>query len=136
MSQCVAVGEYQDTSGNYQGLLLTGSGSSWTAAEAPLPADASSTGGAGLTGVSCPSASQCVVAGHYAGASGATQGLLLTGSGDSWTATRAPAPSNADGSGYAYVMGVSCASASQCVADGDYKDTSGDGQIYLLNGSA
>ena len=66
-----------------------------------------------MTGVSCPSASQCVVAGHYGGTSGDTQGLLLTGSGSSWTATRAPVPSNADGSGYVYVMGVSCSSASR-----------------------
>jgi len=135
-SQCVAVGEYQDASGNDQGLLLTGSGSSWTAAEAPLPADANSTAGAGMNDVSCPSASQCVVAGHYTGTSGDTQGLLLTGSGSSWTATRAPTPSNADGSGTVYVMGVSCSSASQCVADGDYTDTSGDAQVYLLTGSA
>ena len=136
-SQCVAVGYYQDTSGVEQGLLLTWSGSSWTAAEAPLPANADEDNGfAGVYDLSCPSASQCVAVGEYQDTSGNDRGLLLTGAGSSWTATRAPAPSNADGSGNVYVVRVSCPSASQCVADGDYQDTSGDAQVYLLTGSA
>ncbi len=39
-TSCVAVGDYQDASGNELGLLLTKSGSSWVAGKAPLPADA------------------------------------------------------------------------------------------------
>jgi hypothetical protein len=42
-SQCVAVG-FTDVSGVPQGLLLTESSGSWTAAEAPLPAGASDSG--------------------------------------------------------------------------------------------
>ena len=65
-SQCIAVGGAQ---------VLTDSGGSWTAAEAPLPAGASD---GGLMGVACVSASQCVAVGGYSDASGAEEGLLLT----------------------------------------------------------
>jgi hypothetical protein len=34
---CIAVGSYTDTAGGEDGLLLTGPGPTWTAAEAPLP---------------------------------------------------------------------------------------------------
>ena len=63
-----------------QGLLLNGAGSLWTAMESPLPSNASDTPDAGFFGASCPSASQCVVAGHYTGTSGDGQVYLLTGS--------------------------------------------------------
>jgi hypothetical protein len=39
-TSCVAVGMYYDTSGNTEGLLLTDSSGSWSAAEAPLPSGA------------------------------------------------------------------------------------------------
>jgi hypothetical protein len=48
--------------------------------ESPLPSNASDTPDAGFFGASCPSASQCVVAGHYTGTSGDGQVYLLTGS--------------------------------------------------------
>ena len=51
-------------------LLVTGSGTSWTAAEAPLPANAAADPGAGLGSVACPSASSCVAAGVYTDSSG------------------------------------------------------------------
>jgi hypothetical protein len=107
-SQCVATGDYTDKSGVTDGLLLTDSGGSWTAAEAPLPADASATDpGAGLSGVSCLAASQCVVTGGYYGASGGSQGMLLTDPDGSWRAVSAPDSGE-----------ISCSAASQCVIAG------------------
>ena len=46
---CAAVGNYFDSSGNYEGLLLTQTAGTWTAAEAPLPANAGSTPRSGLS---------------------------------------------------------------------------------------
>jgi len=130
-SSCVAVGRYADSSGSYQGVLLTGSGTSWTATEAPLPA-----GGYGvyLTSVTCPSPSSCVAAGYYNDSSG-EQGLLLTGSGTSWTATKAPAPAGATADPSTMVNWVTCPSASSCVAVGSYADSAGNVQGLLLTGS-
>ena len=93
-SQCVAVG-YAAVSEVQEGLLLTESGGSWTAAESPLPAGASDPF---LMGVSCESASQCVAAG-FTDVSGVPQGLLLTESSGSWTAAEAPLPAGASDSG-------------------------------------
>ena len=95
-SSCVATGDYTDSSGNTQALLVTGSGTSWTAAEAPLPANAAADPDAFFPGsVACASASSCVATGFYTDSSGNIQGLLVTGSGTSWTAAEAPLPANA-----------------------------------------
>lgn len=137
--QCVAVGRYLDNSGHVQGLLLTLAGGTWTAAEAPLPPNADGSW-AFLSGVSCVSPSFCVVTGNYGDSkasdtSGEGDGLLLTLSGGTWTATEAPLPANADHTG-AYVNGVSCASSSSCVAVGSFNapapGTGGDAGYGLL----
>ena len=149
-SSCVAAGFYTDSSGNIQGVLVTGSGTSWTAAEAPLPANAAADPAAGLTSVACPSASSCVAAGFYTDSSGNRQGLLVTGSGTSWTAAEAPLPANAAADPAAGLGSVACASASSCraggfyvacasasscVAAGFYTDSSGNRQGLLVTGS-
>ena len=69
--------------------------SGWTAAEAPLPAGAAANPGVSVTSVTCPSASSCVAVGTYLDSAGNLQGLVLTGSGTSWTAAEAPLPAGA-----------------------------------------
>ena len=121
-----------------QGLLLTGSGSAWTAIQAPLPANASTNATliGELNSVACPSMSQCVAAGIYTGKSSNEQGLLLTGPGSLWTATQAPLPANATTSPPdAQLEPLACASTSECVAAGKYFSGSGiDG--LLVTGSS
>ncbi len=63
--ECVAVGDYNDSSANFQGLLLTGHGSSWTAAKPPLPAGASTRPQTLISSVACPSPRECVAIGSY-----------------------------------------------------------------------
>jgi hypothetical protein len=139
--ECVAVGQYKDSSGNGEGVLLTGSGTTWTATEAPLPGDAiidpSSADPfiASIASVACPSVGDCVAVGSYQDSSGQRQGLLVTGSGTTWTATKAPLPDGASAFPGAEVDGVSCASATACVAIGSYQDSSGQLQGLLLTGS-
>jgi len=139
VSQCVATGQYTNTDGNYNGLLLTWSGGSWTAAEAPVPSDASSSVGNILSRVSCPSVSHCMAVGEYAGAT-SQLGMVLTWSGGSWTAAGLPLPANADTSAghQAFMTGISCSSDSQCAATG-YYNYDGQGQdpmvLTLANGS-
>jgi hypothetical protein len=79
VASCVATGTYEPSSGGWQGLILTGSGTSWATAKAPLPAGAAATPQAFLQAVTCPSSSSCVAAGFYNDSSGNFQGLLLTG---------------------------------------------------------
>ncbi len=138
ISACVAVGFYTDTANHEQGLLLTLAGGLWTATEAPLPANGESGGDARLNGVSCPSVSSCVAAGFYGDSAGHDQGLLLTLAGGSWMATEAPLPANVGGNPFASLYGVSCPSASACVATGHYEDTANatDGLLLTLAGGS
>jgi hypothetical protein len=132
---CVAVGQYTASSGSTQGLLLTGSRSSWSAARAPLPAGAAASKNADLSYVACPVAASCVAAGTYTGASGNQPGLLLTRHGSSWTASQAPLPAGAPLSAAPTFSALACVAAS-CVVTGSYTDSSGHQQALLLAGPA
>lgn len=122
-SYCLAVGNYQSTSLYRAGLLLSWSGGKWTAAAAPGPADSF------LTGVSCPSPSYCVAVGESPDYS---EGVLLTWSGGTWTSAQAPLPADAASDPEAQLNSVSCPSASYCLAVGDYSDASGPDEEGLL----
>jgi hypothetical protein len=129
VGNCVALGEYTDSSGDGQGLLLTETAGTWGAGvEAPLPVNAKSSGGA-LSSVSCASAGNCVAVGNYG--SGSASGLLLTETAGQWTAARAALPANV--AGYAQLNSVSCASAGNCSAVGEYTDSSGNYHGVLLD---
>lgn len=140
VSECVAVGEYEEPTGfgAMDGLLLTWSGGTWTAAEAPLPANAGTNTGFSLDGVSCPSTSDCVAVGSYVDSSepgsGDSTGLLVTWSGGKWTAAKAPFPSNANSYPNANVNAVSCPSVSVCIASGTYLSPTNSAMGVLLTG--
>lgn len=123
---CAAVGSYKDNtaSNNTQGLLLSQSGGTWgtgvevTPPSTPTPA---SDPGVVLNSVSCPSVGNCSAVGQYS--SGATEGLLLTESGGTWSQAVAPTlPANASTSHNTPVTSVACASAGNCTAVGSYLD--------------
>jgi len=121
-ASCIATGAYQTTAGSFQGLIETLSGTTWTATQAPLPADAV-TGQhsfAVLRSIVCWSATSCVAAGYYTASTGGVQGLLETLSGTTWTPTRAPLPAGASASWGAFLYSVACSSAASCVAAGYY----------------
>jgi hypothetical protein len=130
-SKCIAAGQYQDASGNWEGLLLTRSGGTWTAAKAPQPGNAAKNPEIALNGLSCPATAKCVAVGVYADKSQRGEGLLLTWSGQAWAAAEAPRPSGIPGNAGQEVNAVSCPAPSQCVATGQYTDTS-DNEYGLL----
>jgi IPT/TIG domain len=131
---CVTVGFYNDTSGYQFGLIDSLTGGTWTATEAPEPANGN-VGYADLYGVSCATNTSCVTVGDYYDASFLYNGLIDTLSGGAWSATAAPEPANAgtdaDSHQHAVLNAVSCPSATSCGAVGDYDDTSGSQQGLL-----
>jgi hypothetical protein len=131
---CSAVGYYTDSSGNQQGLLLTETAGAWaTGVEAMLPPGAASNPTVQLTAVSCPSAGNCGVVGAYTDSSGNTQGVLLTETAGTWaTGVEAGLPANAGSNPFVAPFSVSCASAGNCGAVGNYGDSSGNQQGLLL----
>ena len=134
---CSAVGNYVDSSGDRQGLLLSESGGSWSAgAKATPPAEAAANPDAYSSSVSCASAGDCSAVGSYYDSSVHRQGLLLSESGGSWSAgAKATPPAEAGFNPYAYLPSVSCASAGNCSAVGYYADGSGYEQGLLLSES-
>lgn len=130
---CVAVGNYPATTGSASytaGLVLSESGGSWTAAQAPLPANASTSDPqAFVESVSCTAVGSCVAVGRYVDGTGATQGLLERLSGGAWTPNEAPLPAGAVTSGtgdYTELTAVSCPADGVCAAVGRYSGASGD----------
>jgi hypothetical protein len=105
---CVAVGDYTDTSGATDGVAISGSGSSWHAAETPLPANAERAGQfVELFADACPSARTCVAVGFYTDKSGNNDGVMLTGSQTKWQVAKVSGD---------WALEIACPSASSCVA--------------------
>ena len=131
---CVAAGSYTDSSGHGQGVLLTGHGSSWVATKAPLPRDAADDPAISFAAVACPSTTVCVAASSYTDASGVEQGLLVTGHGTTWAATKAPMPAGAASRPLVGLSHIACPSTTMCVVTGVYSDSPRSYQGLLLSG--
>ncbi len=125
---CTAVG-FSGTAA----MLVYRSGSGWKAATVPLPSSSSTS--ATLTTISCQSASNCVAAGDYH-TGGSQQGMLLSGHGASWTATRAPLPASAATHPHVVLSSAACPAVSWCVAVGQYTGSSKSAYGLLLTGHA
>jgi kumamolisin len=119
--KCVAVGDYVDSLGAH-GLVEMLSGASWSALQAPLPADAANTqDGLSLNSISCLNDGHCVSVGAYYDNAGNREGVVLVLSANSWSATEAPLPPDAVASNQSgWLSSVSCASDDNCVAIGNY----------------
>ena len=134
---CVAVGQYNTTSGVTEAVTLTLGGGAWRAAQAPLPSDANTSNpGAFLDGVTCPTTAFCVAGGGYTDMSGNFPALVETWNGTAWTPTRAVLPANA-GPANALLAGASCLSPTSCYVAGWYVDSSGhtQGLVETLGGT-
>ncbi len=115
VSDCWAVGSYQDSNGTSFNETLHWNGSAWSLGSTPQPG----THGNNLDAISCTSASNCwAVGGQYVtpcgyGCSPSNEALHWNGT--KWSLVTTPVGTGSDGS---YLSGVSCTSASDCWAVG------------------
>jgi PASTA domain len=137
---CSAVGSYETSTDDREGLLLTETAGTWgTGVEPALPANAATAQQGVLTSVSCASPGNCSAVGSYGHDTSSSDGVLLTETAGSWaTGVMATLPANADKTNQAelYLGAVSCPSAANCAAVGDYVDRRGEVQGLLLNEKA
>jgi cytochrome c551/c552 len=134
-SWCTAVGAYE-TGGSQMPLVVSiADGVPGAGAEAAIPQPAAADPDAYLSDVACPTSGACEAIGEYQNASGDQQNLVVAinqnGLGSA-TAVTPPANAYAD---YPDVVldGLSCSSASLCVAAGyDFYDSSYDSQAVLV----
>jgi hypothetical protein len=143
VGDCAAVGNYDDSSGHAQGLLLNESSGRWapgvwgTGVEAALPANAGSNPKVHLNSVSCTSAGNCAAVGTYVDSSGDRQGLLPSESAGRWgTGVEATPPANAGSNPVVLLTSVSCRSDGNCAAVGGFTDRSHHLQGLLLSESS
>jgi hypothetical protein len=137
---CEAVGSYNDSSSNTQGVLLSAIGGAWTrGTKAPLPMNAAADPQVQINGVSCASGGNCAAVGDYNATSPAgVQGLLETETAGTWVTpgleAGPPSPSTSPG---VNLSSVSCPSAGNCIAVGDFTDSFGrhQGLIETLSGT-
>jgi hypothetical protein len=131
-SDCWATGSYVSGSGYTQTLIEHWNGAAWFIFNSP---NTSSTQNNQLNAVACTSASNCWAAGSYVGGSGSTQTLIEHWNGSSWSIVTSPNTSSTQNND---LSGVSCGSASDCSAVGDYVSNSGIRQTLIerWNGSS
>jgi hypothetical protein len=120
---CVAVGDYQGTSGSGGefGLFDTETNGTWAAQAAPQPSAAAATQQVSLSGVSCSTPGPCAAIGHYVVGSGPSNTipsfLLQQSAAGIWSAEDAPLPSDAatGTSAQDQLSAVSCATSCEAV---------------------
>jgi hypothetical protein len=132
---CSAGGHYVDSSGSYQAFVVSETHGAWgTAEEVPGTAALNQGGSAGVHSVSCASAGNCSAGGYYTDSSGGLQAFVVSETGGTWRkAEEVPGTSTLNQSGDATLASVSCVSVGNCSAGGYYTDSSGNGQVFVVN---
>ncbi len=132
---CDAIGDYRDGSDRPWGLIDTYAAGTWTATQAPQPADAAPESGqdAGLESVSCPTPSFSATVGFYENTANQATGYVVSLSGGSWHAMVAPLPADATStaSDVSFARTVACSSPVACTVGGWYPDPAGHTQGFL-----
>jgi hypothetical protein len=118
VSSCEAVGIYQDSSGAFVPLGERWNGGAWHAQPVPNPARASTNY---LSGVSCPSASDCTAAGQGNG-DGTPLALGERWRDGRWNLENVPSPV---GAAENQLNGIACPATDRCVAVGAVGPTRG-----------
>jgi hypothetical protein len=117
--QCVAVGSDVGVDHTQRPVAETLSGKRWTAAALSLPAGSVPDGDGNpiLQGVSCVSTASCVAVGYAPGSAFTEHPMAEVLTGGRWEPVRLPLPRGAAGHS-AWLSGVSCVTATNCVAVG------------------
>jgi len=133
-TQCAAIGAYVRNNAQYNGAVLwTLTGTTWTATEAALPADAASSSFPQADAVACEPSGTCAATGTYSGHSSVGQGALWTWTGSTWTVSPAPGPADAsDGFSNAHPP-LSCGTGGVC-AGALQTNVPNPDELWLLSG--
>jgi hypothetical protein len=124
-SDCWAVGDYTNSAGAFLNEALHWNGKSWKLVATPNP-QGTGRGEQNVTyGVSCSSKSNCLSVGYGFDHSGAYVNQALRWNGKRWVAVSVPQPGGRHANSYGYLQGLSCLTASDCWADGGYRNAAG-----------
>jgi hypothetical protein len=132
---CTAVGANDDSQGAREGMLLTETGGTWSAAtEAVPPPGAGTEAYVTLSSVSCASPGNCGAVGDYLDSAGHLQGILLDQVAGTWSSgVEVQPPTGAGSDPYVEMASVSCPAPGNCSAAGTYTSSSDEQQGLLVN---
>ena len=131
---CSAGGPYTDRSRHSQAFVVSEVNGVWRRAEeVPGTAALNAGGRAAINSVSCGSAGNCSVGGGYTDRSGHLQAFVVSEVNGVWRrAEEIPGTATLNAGGYAAIGSVSCASARNCSAGGQYTDRSRHLQGFVV----
>jgi hypothetical protein len=130
---CGAAGSYTQTSTNQQAFVVVEKNGTWGTAQ-EVAGTLNAGGQAQANSVSCASAGNCSAGGSYTGKSGNIQAFVVGEVNGSWgTAEEVPGIAGLNAGGLAEFNSVSCASAGNCGAGGDYTDGPGNFQAFVVS---
>jgi hypothetical protein len=136
---CGAGGLYTDASGHWQAFVVNQTNGTWgTAEEVPGTAALNAGGRAQIHSVSCSSAGNCSAGGSYASSSTdgvpTYQAFVVSETNGTWgKAKEVRGTASLNAGGYAEINSVSCSSAGNCVAGGDYTNGSAATEAFTVS---
>ena len=133
---CTAVGYFKNAAGNREAFTMTSTGGVWGQAVPAVFANGvqNSVPDDFLNWVSCASAGYCTAAGRYKDVNGNTQAFTMTSTGGTWGQVTPIVFANGvqSASPAAYMNSVTCVSAGNCVAVGQFKSSSTYFEAFIL----
>jgi hypothetical protein len=131
---CSAGGSYADSAGHRQPFVVSQVNGIWhTAIEVPGTAALNQGGDALIFSLSCGAAGNCSAGGYYTDGAGHDQAFVVSQTGGTWhTAVEVPGSAALNRGGGADTAAMSCAAAGNCGAGGDYTDSAGHDQVFVV----
>ena len=132
---CAAGGSYVDSSNNRQAFVVSETNGTW-GKQLKVPGTAALNSGefASVYAVSCASAGNCSAGGSYTDSLSDQQAFVVSEINGTWHgAIEVPGTAVLNQSGDAAILAVACTSAGHCSAGGDYYDSSGHFQVFVVN---
>jgi hypothetical protein len=132
---CVAGGYYTDHAHRNQAFVVTERSGLWgNAIKLPGTAALDGGGNAQVLSVSCPSAGNCAAGGYYTDHAHHIQAFVASERSGQWgNAIEVPGSAALNAGGNAQVFSVSCPTASNCAAGGEYADRSSRFQAFVAS---
>jgi hypothetical protein len=111
---CIGVGFTSSNAGTNQTLAAAWNGSTWSVQSSPNPSGAIYSF---LSGVSCTSTTACTAVGYYGNSAGTELTFAERWNGTTWSLQTTATPTGAT---FSALSGVSCTTATACIAVGNY----------------
>jgi hypothetical protein len=129
---CAAGGQYKNGSGHLQAFVVSETNGTWQKAEEVR--GIATLNQSNLEAVSCAAAGNCVAGGSYSPAVNQGQAFVVSETNGTWQKAQELPGSTALNQGKnASIWEVSCSSAGNCSAGGDYSDASGNQQVLVAS---